>query len=60
MTPVSLHYSDRRHWELNLWRLNLVRWCPGAPCYVVPYRRHWIRIRIWARSGSARDRRRFG
>lgn len=39
-------WGDRKHWELFVWRLRIVRWCPGAPCHLKGVRkeRHWIHI----------------
>jgi len=53
---VALIIGDRKHWELDAWRLNVSRWCPGAPDCLpgVAHRRHRIRIRIWRRTWSAR------
>lgn len=49
-------YGDRRHWELTIGRMHLERWCPGAPCGLpgVGRERHWVRVRLWRRSWSAR------
>jgi len=53
---VWLIIGDRKHWELSAWRLNIGRWCPGAPCHLpgVHYRRHWPTVTIWRRSWSRR------
>lgn len=53
---VALVVGDRRHWELDTWRLNVGRWCPGAPCHLpgVAYRQHWISFRLWRRAWSVR------
>lgn len=55
-SPVRLMWADRRHWELDAWRLNVARWCPGAPCYLpgVRYARHWLTVTWWRRAWSAR------
>jgi hypothetical protein len=49
-------FSDRRHWEVSLGRIGLSRWCPGAPCHLLPttHQRHWVRLTVYRRSGSAR------
>jgi len=52
---VSLTVGDRRHWELDAGRLNVSRWCPGAPCSdEVASGPHWVRVRLWRRAWSAR------
>lgn len=55
---VSLVVSDRRHWQMDAWRLNISRWCPGETCQVPASERlperHWLRVRLWRRSWSAR------
>lgn len=55
---VRLVADDRRHWQLDAWRLNVSRWCPGEPCQVPASEklpeRHWLRVRLWRRSWSAR------
>jgi hypothetical protein len=48
--------GDRKHWQADLGRFSLERWCPGAPCHLpgVRVRHHWIRVRIYRRTGAAR------
>jgi hypothetical protein len=36
---------DRKHWELNIGRWRLERWCLGTPCFLTPNQRHPITLR---------------
>lgn len=29
-------WGDLRHWELFIGRLQVYRWCAGAPCHLTP------------------------
>lgn len=47
---LYIGWKDRRHWEIDIHRLGIYRWCPGAPCHlpgVAPVR-HAIGI-AWTR-----------
>ena len=53
-----LQWGDRKHWQVDIGRLNVERWCSGAPCHLPGVRggRHLVRAKIWNRSWSAADR----
>jgi hypothetical protein len=50
-----LQWGDRKHWQLDIGRLNAERWCSGAPCHHLPRGRHWVRLRLrnaaWPEAG---------
>jgi hypothetical protein len=37
-------WMDRRHWELQVGRTLVVRWCSGSPCFLTPNARHSVTV----------------
>ena len=57
--PKRINYGDRNHWEVELGRFTLMRWCKGdgPPCKSPADhkgRGHLIRVVVYRRTGSAR------
>lgn len=57
--PSRINYGDRRHWEVELGRFTLKRWCTGdrPPCRNPADhkgRGHLISVVVYRRTGSAR------
>ena len=56
--PSGINYGDRKHWEVELGRFTLKRWCRGdAPPCNSPEdhknRGHLISVVVYRRTGSS-------